>query len=268
MRLLLLALLPGCAPAPEAPPASPPASAPRVEVFLEAMTTVEVSAALAAGKTTVLIPTGGTEQNGPHMALGKHRYIVEAAAEAIAVELGDALVAPTLSYVPEGELDPPTGHMRFAGTLTVPPDVFGAVVEHAARSLRVHGFTDIVLLGDSGGNQAPLETVAARLNAEWAADPTRVHFAGDYYTNEGFVPWLKEQGATRIGTHAGIADTSVLLHVAPEHVRTDALAPGTGLDGNGVTGDPTRASAAYGAEGFDRKVRAAVTQIRALRDAP
>ena len=45
-------------------------------VFLEDLTWVEVRDAIAAGKTTVIIPTGGTEQNGPRMALGKHNYLV------------------------------------------------------------------------------------------------------------------------------------------------------------------------------------------------
>src|SRR3954447_26850713 len=89
-------------------------------VFLEDLTWDEVRDSIAAGKTTVIIPTGGTEQNGPHMALGKHNVRVAANAEAIARKLGNTLVAPVMAYVPEGGIDPPTGHMRFAGTISLP----------------------------------------------------------------------------------------------------------------------------------------------------
>src|SRR5205085_7386849 len=92
-------------------------------VFLEELTWVEVRDAIAAGKTTVIIPTGGTEQNGPHMVLGKHNYLVKYKAGEVAKRLGNALVAPVVAYVPEGDVNPPTGHMRFAGTITTPPDV-------------------------------------------------------------------------------------------------------------------------------------------------
>src|SRR5687768_13590896 len=108
-------------------------------VFLEDLTWMEVRDAIAGGKTTVIVPTGGTEQNGPHMALGKHNYLVTYKAGQIAKQLGNALVAPVVSYVPEGDINPPTGHMRFAGTISLPQDVFVNVLEHAARSLRQHG---------------------------------------------------------------------------------------------------------------------------------
>ena len=122
-------------------------------VYLEELTWMEVRDALAAGKTTVIIPTGGTEQNGPHMVLGKHNYLVHYKAGEIAKRLGDALVAPVLAYVPEGNIDPPTGHMRWHGTITTPEEVFVQVLESAARSLRQRGFADIAFVGDSGGNQ-------------------------------------------------------------------------------------------------------------------
>ncbi len=61
-------------------------------VFLEDLTWTEVRDALAAGMTTVIIPTGGTEQNGPHMVLGKHNYLVRYKAGEVARRLGDALV--------------------------------------------------------------------------------------------------------------------------------------------------------------------------------
>lgn len=148
-------------------------------VFMEDLTWTEVRDALRAGKTTVVIPTGGTEQNGPHMVLGKHNYLVKYKAGEIAKRLGNTLVAPVMAYVPEGDVDPPTGHMRFSGTITTPQDVFAKVLEFAARSLKQHGVRDIALLGDSGGNQAAQKLVAEALNKEWASTPVRVHHLTD-----------------------------------------------------------------------------------------
>ena len=236
--------------------------------FLEELTWTEVRDAIQDGTTTVIIPTAGTEQKGPHMVLGEHRFVVNHAADLIARRLGKTLVAPVITHVPEGNLNPPSGHMRYAGTITLPNDLFMKVVEYTARSLAVHGFTDIVLLGDSGGNQNGMQQVSELLNAEWMSGPVRVHFVGDYYSNHGFREWLESQGETSetIGGHAGISDTSQLLHVAPEHIRNDRLAPLGGFDGSGVSGDPTRASAERGRQGIDLKVNAAVRQIEALME--
>lgn len=236
-------------------------------VFIEEMTWTEVQEAIDRGATTVILPTAGTEQNGPHMVTGKHRYIIEEASDRIARELGDALVAPTVTYVPEGGVDPPSGHMRYAGTITLPNEFFMRLLEYAARSFRAHGFTDIAFIGDSGGNQRGMEAVAEMLNEEWGGEGSRVHFIGDYYANNGFRDWLVEQGEVpdSIGGHAGISDTSILLYVEPRHIRQDKLAPGGGFEGSGVSGNPTRASAEYGEVGMRMRVDAAVRQIRAAR---
>ncbi len=242
-------------------------------VFLDELTWTEVRSAIDEGVTTVIVPTAGTEQNGPHMVLGKHKFIVDHASDLIARELGNALVAPVVAYVPEGALDGsdggPTGHMRYAGTITLPNEHFMKLLEYAARSLEVHGFTDIVFIGDSGGNQNGMRAVSEMLNEEWADEGRagRVHFVGDYYADNGFRDWLMEEhghDAATIGGHAGISDTSQLLHVAPEHIRPGELAPGGGYEGSGVSGDPTKASAEYGRMGIQLKVQAAVRQIREL----
>ena len=239
-------------------------------VFLEDLTWTEVRDALKAGKTTIILATGGTEQNGPHMALGKHNVVVRHTAERIARRLGNALVAPVMAYVPEGRLDPPEGHMAFPGSITLPPEHFAKVVEYAARSFKANGFTDIVFIGDSGPNQEPMAAVAKQLNHEWAATAVRVHFIPDYYTAGAspkgeFKRWLQAQGETAadIGTHAGIADTSQLMAVAPGLIREDKLAPGGDRKVTGVSGNPARASAAYGRKGLEMKVDAAVAQIKA-----
>jgi creatinine amidohydrolase len=67
-------------------------------VYLEDLTWPEVREAIASGKTTAIVYTGSTEQNGPHMALGKHNFIAHYVARRIAEELGDVLVYPTLPF--------------------------------------------------------------------------------------------------------------------------------------------------------------------------
>ncbi len=143
-------------------------------VFVDDLTWPELKRDIAAGKTTILVPIGGTEQNGPHMALGKHNARARVLAEKIARELGNALVAPVVSYVPEGSIDPPSAHMRFPGTITIPDKTFQQILESAARSFKLHGFRDIVFLGDHGGYQKDEQVVADRLNREWAATSVRV----------------------------------------------------------------------------------------------
>jgi creatinine amidohydrolase/Fe(II)-dependent formamide hydrolase-like protein len=236
-------------------------------VLLEELTWTEVRDAVRVGKTTVIVPTGGTEQNGPHLVLGKHNLIVGFAAREIARRLGDALVAPVVAYVPEGEIDPPSGQMWAPGTLSLPDAYFAKLLEFAARSLRAHGFLDIVFIGDSGGNQAGAAAVAQALNREWADTAVRVHQIEAYYGANGFADWLRAQGESSadIGTHAGIEDTSQLLAIHPEGVRRDRLAPGRPGDGSGVVGDPTRATAEYGRKGLELKIDAAVRAIRASR---
>jgi len=235
-------------------------------VLLERLTWTEVKTLIANGTTTIILPTGGTEQNGPHMALGKHNVIVQYAAEQIARRLGNALVAPVLAYVPEGTINPPSGHMRFPGTITLPEPYFEKVIEFAARSFRNSGFRDIVLLGDSGGNWQGLQKVAAMLNKEWSGHKARVHYIDKFNRGAKFQSWLRAQGETNksIGTHAGIMDTSVLLAVDPSMVRMDKRAASQDFWRTGVMGDPSRASAEYGRAGLKIQVDDAVAQIKKL----
>ena len=78
-------------------------------VWLEEMTWMDVRDALAAGKTTAILPTGGIEPNGPWLATGKHNYVLRANCDAIARDLGNAICAPIMELVPEGQIEPPPG---------------------------------------------------------------------------------------------------------------------------------------------------------------
>lgn len=238
--------------------------------FLEDMTWQEVRDAIGNGSTTVLVPTGGTEQNGPHVILGKHNYIVKYTAGKIAESLGKTLVAPVISYVPEGSIAPVDGHMRFAGTLSISEAEFESILESAASSLKQHGFKTIAFIGDSGGNQAAQKGVAERLTALWKNEGVRVLHVNDYYEHNSQGAYLLNNGYSelQIGGHAGIRDTSELMAVFPGGIRTGLKVDHMDSDflKTGADGDASKASLFLGNILLNLKIDAAVKQIREVSE--
>jgi creatinine amidohydrolase/Fe(II)-dependent formamide hydrolase-like protein len=238
-------------------------------VFLEDLTWVEVRDGVAAGKTTVIIPTGGTEQNGPIMVIGKHNYLVKYKAGEIAKLLGNAIVAPVMAYVPEGEIPgakPAAGHMRFPGTITTPEDAYEKVLEYAARSLKSAGFLDIAFIGDSGGNQAGQKAVSEMLNKEWAGTNVRVHHISDYYPGRGDdIAAAHGMSQEAIGSHAGSQDVTSLMYINPGMLRFDKFALGKANDGQGHVGDPRFATANIGRLILEAQIQDGANQIKKLR---
>jgi creatinine amidohydrolase/Fe(II)-dependent formamide hydrolase-like protein len=234
--------------------------------MLEDMTWLEVHEAVAGkGFNRVIIPTGGTEQNGPFVALGKHNFIIRHTARQMATRLGHTLVAPVMAYVPEGSIEPKSGHMAYPGTLSLPEPVFESVLEATVRSLKAHGFKHVFIIGDSGDSVGAQARIAERLDAEFAADGVRVAHISDYYSANGQIAALEAKGYSRkdIGTHAGIRDTSELMHVSPKHVRFKHYKLPDGMKA-GANGRPDEASAKTGRELLTLKVDAGVKQINAL----
>ena len=148
-------------------------------VWIEEMTWMDVRDALESGKTTALITTGGVEPNGPFLATGKHNFVLRTNCDAIARELGNALCAPVIKLVPEGNIDPPSSHMTSPGTISMTQPTFEAMLTDVAHSLKMHGFRNIVFFGDSGGNQGGMRNVAERLNGMW--DDVVVAHVREYY---------------------------------------------------------------------------------------
>ncbi len=232
-------------------------------VYLEDLTSPELHAREAAGATTILIPIGGTEQSGSNIALGKHNVRAKILSGRIASILGNAIVAPVIAYVPEGDINPPTQHMRFPGTISIPQAAFQDMLKGAARSFKQHGFKDIVFLGDHGGYQTDIKIVADALNKEWGDGAVRAHALPEYYgaTQTTYVAALEKRGFSKseIGVHAGLADVSLMLATQPTLARMNNL---SNRAADGVVGDPKRASAELGALGVDAQISTSVEAIK------
>jgi creatinine amidohydrolase len=254
--------------------ASPDPNTPRVldahdSVFLEELTWLEVRDAMRAGKRTAIVATGGIEMNGPYLALGKHNYVLRATTEAIARQLGDALVAPIVPFVPEGDIEPPTGHMRYPGTVSVTADTFQRLLIDISASLRAHGFEHIILIGDSGGNQPGLKTVATELSAKWASagGKTRIHYIPEYYDLQGVTDWLESQGIKEKDEelHDEVAIEAVMATVDPTLIRAKQRMAKGKFSINGVDLAPLEKTVALGKRVADFRAQKTVEAIRKAR---
>ena len=233
--------------------------------FIEDLTWPEVRDAIASGRTTALYYAGSTEQNGPHLALGKHNFVARHVAGRIAEELGNALTYPVLPFAPTGDAVAKTAHMRFPGSVTLSDTTFGAVARDVALSAISAGFRHVVLMGDHGNGQDTLRRIAAELDKKWGPKGAHVHYAGDVYYKSGTRAreYLAGRGKTA-GGHAGIEDTSEILFLDREGkwIRRDRLAAPDRAAG--VEGDPREASSEIGRALLELKVETAVAQIRSL----
>ena len=193
-------------------------------VWIEEMTWMDVRDAIAAGKTTAIVPTGGVEPNGPWLALGKHNYVLRATCDAIARRLGDAVCTPIIKLVPEGAIEPPSGHMRSPGTISLRAETFEAVLTDVAHSLKMHGFRHIIFIGDSGGNQRAQRAVAETLNTRWGGDPVVAHVQ-EYYDYASAARYMATRGVDASeadGLHDDPIVTLIMFFADPRSVRYDA----------------------------------------------
>lgn len=251
-------------------PVAPDPNSPRPieavdSVFIEDLTWMEIRDAMRGGVDTVIIATGGIEQNGPYLVTGKHNYVLRGTTEAIARKLGNTLVAPIVPFVPEGDIDPPTSHMKYPGTISVTEATYQALLTDICGSFRAHGFKRIVLIGDSGGNQEGMNAVAEKLNAKWNESP-RVLFVREYYEQAGLAAWLEKQGIkqTPEGLHDDFAMSAQLLAVDPRTVRMEQRLKAGNFRINGVDLAPADKSIAWGRKIIDFRAQQTVQAIGRL----
>ena len=193
-------------------------------VWLEEMTWMDVRDAIKAGKTNVIVPTGGMEPNGPWLVTGKHNYVLHANCEAIARKMTNALCAPIVKFVPEGNIEPKSGHMTSPGTISMREETFQALLTDIAESLQAHGFKNIIFIGDSGGNQKGQQTVADKLSAKWAGKALALHI-GEYYDYASVSKHMAGNGVTSSKDENMHDDPIITLNMFiddPNSVRYDA----------------------------------------------
>jgi len=233
-------------------------------VWLEELTWMEIRDAIAAGKTTVIIPTGGIEQNGPYVAMGKHNWVLQGACEAIARALGDALCAPIVKFVPEGNIERPTGHMRYPGTISLRQETFEAMLDDIGSSLKAHGFKHIIYIGDSGGNQSGMKAVAERQNARWGRPVA--HFIPEFYDYPGVRAFMeRELGIMQgnDGIHDDYQITALMMTVDPTVVRYDQRVKAGKATINGVSIAPKEQTIEVGKKLMQFRVDVTVKAIHA-----
>ncbi|MEO7966220.1 MAG: creatininase family protein [Gemmatimonadaceae bacterium] len=268
---LLVAALMGAAP-------TLPAQAARESlVEFEMMTWPEVQQALAAGKTTALFYTGGTEQRGPQNVNGGHNLMGKATVKVIAQKLGNAIAMPVLPYTPNN------ASATLPGTIGLTTDLLAAILERVTEQAITTGFKNVVLMGDHGGGQPNVyKDVAAKLDAKYSPQGVHVFYCDEVYSkaNGDFNTWLKENGYPADG-HASIIDTSEMMFlggaswvrlnlvkdalgdpVPPAGERPAAADPNAPRKNNGISGDGRRSSKELGRRIFDMKVEYALKQIR------
>ncbi|MBC7853279.1 MAG: creatininase family protein [Pirellulaceae bacterium] len=271
--LALVALALFAAPLPD--PVNPDPNTPRPieavdSVFIEDLTWMEVRDGLKDGKDTVIVATGGVEQNGPYLVAGKHNIILRATTEAIARKLGKTLVAPIVSFVPEGSIDPPDSHMKYPSTISVTEETYLSLLIDICGSLRAHGFKRIILIGDSGGNQTGLKNAATGLNAKWKDNDCRLHYIPEYYDFSGVSKWLEEQGIkqTPEGLHDDFAMTAMMMSVDPTSVRTKQRIAAGKFSINGVNLAPAEKTIEWGKKIIDFRANETVKVIRKSFSSP
>jgi creatinine amidohydrolase len=207
-------------------------------VWLEEMTWMDVRDAMKAGKTSVIVSTGGIEPNGPWLALGKHNYVLQANCEAIARKMGSALCAPIIKLVPEGDIEPKSGHMASPGTMSMREETFAAVLTDAAESLQAHGFKNVIFIGDSGGNQKGQQAVAEKLTAKWAGKALALHIQ-EYYDYASVAKYMTEHGIKEAEKGDSLHDDPIItlnmFITDPKSVRYDARVKANKATINGVS---------------------------------
>ena len=234
-------------------------------LFIEDLTWMEVRDAMKAGKDTVIVATGGVEQNGPYLVTGKHNVVLRGTTEAIARRLGNTLIAPIVPFVPEGDIDPPTVHMKYPGTVSVTEATYRALLTDICASLRTHGFKHVVMIGDSGGNQEGMKQVADLLNRDGKGKGCRVHYIAEYYDFQSVTDWLESEGISQNpeGYHDDFGMTATMMAVDPSSVRTNQRIAADKFRINGVELAPAQRTIEWGRRIIEFRAAATVKAIRA-----
>ncbi len=240
--------------------ANVPAIRPVDTVFMEEMTWLEITNAMKAGKTTVILPAGGLEATGPFITLDKHQNMLHGSTDLIARKLGNALIAPVVRYVPpdDGERGP------YVGDFNIGLVAYKWTLTDICTALKLDGFKKIILIGDHQGAQRGMKEVAEELSQKWT-DGSSVHFVPEYYDRQAVNDYVK----TKLGiteTRGGFSDnyynTSILMAVKPESARLKERTDADQLTVNGVNLKPIEKTIANGKTILQMQTDQTVSAIR------
>ncbi len=233
-------------------------------VFVEDLTWMEIRDRMRAGVDTVIVATGGIEQNGPYLVTGKHNVVLRGVTEVIARRLGNALVAPIVGFVPEGDIDPPSLHMKYPGTISLTEATYAALLTDICSSFKTHGFKRIILLGDSGGNVAGMKAVSEKLNDAWKGS-TKIVYVPEFYDYGGLAKWVESQGIKQgnEGLHDDFVMTAQMLAVDPKSVRMAERVKAGKFSINGVELAPAEKTIAWGKKIIDYRADLTLKAIAA-----
>jgi creatinine amidohydrolase/Fe(II)-dependent formamide hydrolase-like protein len=225
--------------------ANPPAIRPVDTVLMEEMTWLEITNAMKAGKTTVILPAGGLEATGPFITLDKHQNMLRGQTDLIARKLGNALIAPIVRYVPpdDGQRGP------YVGDFNITLDAYKSTLTDICNALKVDGFKEIILIGDHQGAQRGMKEVAEELGTKWADSSARIHFIPEYYDRRAVNEYVRTKlGITegRGGFTDNYYNTSILMAVNPEAARLKERTEADQLTVNGVNLEPIEKTIANG----------------------
>ena len=233
-------------------------------VWIEELTMMEVRDALAEGKTTALILTGGIEQNGPYLTTGKHNHVLRVMGEAIARRLGDALIAPIVTLEPGNP-----ENIRSPGTVVLSRATYEAMLTDMATSLKSQGFRNIILMGDSGGNLRSMTAVADALSTSWKGGSTGIYHIADYYNYDDVHAYQRDvlgvdEDPRLEGLHDDYYITSIIMNDDPRHVRLEQRVKAGKASINGISIVPAEKTIEHGRRLIE--FRTDVT-VRAIREA-
>jgi creatinine amidohydrolase/Fe(II)-dependent formamide hydrolase-like protein len=225
-------------------PVAPDPNSPRPieavdSVFIEDLTWMEIRDLMRSGTDTVIVASGGIEQNGPYIVTGKHNFVLRGVTETIAKKLGKTLVAPIVAFVPEGDIDPPSLHMKYPGSISLSEETFQRLLTDICASFKTTGFKRIILLGDSGGNQPGMKAVA---------DNPLVIYVPEFYDYGGVTKWVEQQGVKQEpeGLHDDFVMSAQLLAVDPKTIRATQRQKAGNFRINGVDLAPLDKTIAWG----------------------
>ena len=231
-------------------------------VWIEELTMMEVRDALAEGKTTALILTGGIEENGPYLTTGKHNHVLSVMGESIARRLGDALIAPIVTLEPGNP-----GSSRSPGTVVLSRATYQAMLTDMATSLKSQGFRNIILMGDSGGNRGPMAAVADALSTAWRGGSTGIYHIPEYYNYDDVVTYQRDvlgvdEDPRLEGLHDDYYITSIIMNDDPRHVRLEQRIKAGKASINGISILPAEKTIEHGRRLIEFRTDVTVKAIR------